>query len=716
MMKVVLVLAFDGFRHVGLVHAWETQPAVASPECDGNGVGAVAGCLPALPASESLLLQLGSGAPPQAAPTPESLLEENTKWWPWGEEDKCDATAMFGVIRQSAWRRHENKCKCKEKDHVLACEDDACPQIGRYFPEEGLGGRRCWCVVDQCPDWMSESTLDGALLGDSADTAKLTDSDKVGLAADAREDADEVLAEGGEEALRERQAYEKSFATEHQTAIRELRQHPEMKDGQVPCRRHAGAGEISGLYTFGSPGTAISPLSNPQREDGQFPGLRVFTQRIRQVLGFKWAYSDPVTFAAGIVGLKHPRMDAVALPVNQTPNWHWESGETCSSPRSDLGFWVKGHFMTEYTAQLAAHREKFDPLVWDMSELSKAVYLTDGREMNARDAARAGWNLVAQSKNAKLHKDDLVFQDHTSLYQNPVTRACTLAFVGTHQLSHWIVNLKLARTKFCGIPNVHKGFANQVRRVLRSPTWDSQMRPALAACPALYLTGHSLGAAQAQLIAACLQRAPAKGEPGWNDYQHLAWVPDPSKARTLPGLEPKIKACTLVAAGCYTLKDRAQCLSSLDGRSGYAGKCVWHPRRFHSNNLCETMAWVEKTKEGLTSDMEVGCQDQGPTLPAAESLLLQLGSGVPPQVAMERQPPPTPESLLEENDAGCGAAAAGGVRRKSAWRRQDQCKCKEKDHVLMCEDDMCPKIGRYFPEEGLGRRCWCVSVDVCQER
>jgi len=160
-MKVVLVLAFDGFRHVGLVHAWETQPAVASPECDGNGVGAVAGCLPALPASESLLLQLGSGAPPQAAPTPESLLEENTKWWPWGEEDKCDATAMFGVIRQSAWRRHENKCKCKEKDHVLACEDDACPQIGRYFSEEGLGGRRCWCVVDQChkvEDWSSEFT------------------------------------------------------------------------------------------------------------------------------------------------------------------------------------------------------------------------------------------------------------------------------------------------------------------------------------------------------------------------------------------------------------------------------------------------------------------------------------------------------------------------------------------------------------------------------
>merc|ERR1740121_2135700 len=90
--------------------------------------------------------------------------------------------------------------------------------------------------------------------------------------------------------------------------------------------------------------------------------------------------------------------------------------------------------------------------------------------------------------------------------------------------------------------------------------------------------------------------------------------------------------------------------------------------------------------------------------------LLQLGSGAPPQAAMERQPSPIPESLLEENDAKCNAVAAGGVRRKSAWRQfEHKCKCKKKDHVLMCEDDACPQIGRYFPEEGLGRRCWCVK-------
>jgi len=111
-----------------------------------------------------------------------------------------------------------------------------------------------------------------------------------------------------------------------------------------------------------------------------------------------------------------------------------------------------------------------------------------------------------------------------------------LAFTPTHHTTQWLVNLRFVPTKFCGIPNVHKGFRNQVRRAIRSSSWAQQMRPALAACSKLYVAGHSLGGAQAQLVAACLQRAPARGEDGWEDYKYLLWVPNATLTRTLPSL------------------------------------------------------------------------------------------------------------------------------------------------------------------------------------
>jgi len=341
--------------------------------------------------------------------------------------------------------------------------------------------------------------------------------------------------------LNEREAVRKIFATEHQVAVRKLRQHPDMmKYGPKQCKRYEGAGGITGLYTFGAPGTCICPFHNPLAEDGKFPGLRMLTQRVRTVLwGLTRTYSDPVPFVAGIVGMKHPHMDVLVLPMNMTPEWHDASYERSKFPRSDMAFWIDGHYQTTYTAEYLKHKDKFNPMVWEMMILSNAVspfYNNFTAELNAREAEKVGWNLVAQSLNTRLHEDDIIFQDNVSLYQHPGTQACTLSFVGTHHITQWIVNLRFTKAKFCGIPNVHVGFRDQVRRAIRSPTWESNIRPALEACPELYVTGHSLGAGQAQMVAACLQRAPAEGEDGWDDYKHLVWVPDASKARTLPSL------------------------------------------------------------------------------------------------------------------------------------------------------------------------------------
>jgi len=303
---------------------------------------------------------------------------------------------------------------------------------------------------------------------------------------------------------------------------------------EIPSTRYEGAGGISGLYTYGSPGTALAPLSNTLAKDGKFPGLRLVTQRLRRIFrGLVRTYHDPVPWFAGLVGMKHPNMDLLILPVGYTPELHATSEDVVRRPRSDMAFWVNGHFQTTYYRELESHKDTVDSKAWTMLHMSKAVQPDLNKNSsvgNARWASKVGWNLVAQSRAAKLGKVDVIVLDNTSLYQDPVSKSCAISFVGTHHLTQWLVNLRFRRGKFCGIKNIHRGFRNQVRRVITSKLWKEEVMTALASCPELYLTGHSLGAAQAQLVAACMQKAPAEGQDGWEDYQHLIWRPPVAEA------------------------------------------------------------------------------------------------------------------------------------------------------------------------------------------
>jgi len=233
-------------------------------------------------------------------------------------------------------------------------------------------------------------------------------------------------------------------------------------------------------------------------------------------------------------------MDAMFLPVNSTPEMVPASKKTSSLPRADMGMWFKGHHQDVYKAGFEPHRHAYDAQIWLMLHLARAVDPSvnkHDRNNCALEAAKAGWNLVAQSISTKLHRFDvLIPRDNSSLFQDPVTMACALAFVPTHHKMQYLANLRFTPASFCGIPHVHKGFRDQVRRAIRSPMWAAEVQPKLAACPKLSVAGHSLGAGQAQLVAACLQRAPAEGEEGWNDYKHFRWTPSAAQARVLPAI------------------------------------------------------------------------------------------------------------------------------------------------------------------------------------
>jgi len=296
---------------------------------------------------------------------------------------------------------------------------------------DGADAMRNKTDEDDEEDWMLEETLAHEWLsgGGASDREfnRLSEEEREEFAKAAHHAADEIAKEGQEEASSERQAWVEKFQTEHQAAVKQLRAHPTWRRMRpLPCRRVAGAGEISGLYTYGAPGAALSPLINPQRKDGKMPGMRVMTQRLEMVRGILRVYHDPFSFFAGLVGHKHAHMDALVLSVNKTaPQVHRASWATSLYPRSDMAFWTRGHKQDTYEAALLPHKDTFDPKVHEMLFVARAVDPSVNKysiEKNAEEARQVGWNLVAQSTSKKLHAFDVIHLDNTSLFQDPATQ------------------------------------------------------------------------------------------------------------------------------------------------------------------------------------------------------------------------------------------------------------------------------------------------------
>mmetsp|Transcript_85545 Transcript_85545/g.265993 ORF Transcript_85545/g.265993 Transcript_85545/m.265993 type:complete len:352 (-) Transcript_85545:105-1160(-) len=77
----------------------------------------------------------------------------------------------------------------------------------------------------------------------------------------------------------------------------------ELADGKLPSFK------FQTLYTFGSPASALQPLSNSQRKDGCFKGKRIFFAE------------DPIAHIGALFHLQHPRMDAIEIwPGTSTSN------------------------------------------------------------------------------------------------------------------------------------------------------------------------------------------------------------------------------------------------------------------------------------------------------------------------------------------------------------------------------------------------------------
>ena len=86
-----------------------------------------------------------------------------------------------------------------------------------------------------------------------------------------------------------------------------------------------------------------------------------------------------------------------------------------------------------------------------------------------------GWNLVAQTQ-----QDTLEAVDNIWLVQNTQSLDCVLAFEGTHTFAEFFGNLKSPSFGYCGLPDVHSGYADKLYWLMKYSM--PKLRPSLAKC------------------------------------------------------------------------------------------------------------------------------------------------------------------------------------------------------------------------------------------
>eukprot|EP00443_Scrippsiella_acuminata_P029535 CAMPEP_0115317354 /NCGR_PEP_ID=MMETSP0270-20121206/78611_1 /TAXON_ID=71861 /ORGANISM="Scrippsiella trochoidea, Strain CCMP3099" /LENGTH=1642 /DNA_ID=CAMNT_0002736821 /DNA_START=42 /DNA_END=4970 /DNA_ORIENTATION=+ len=111
-------------------------------------------------------------------------------------------------------------------------------------------------------------------------------------------------------------------------------------------------GKVGALYTFGAPAVSrTGMLKNKAREDGCFPGLRVYTRGSHRVEDYqiRFEVADPITYIMSAMGYSHAHSAVLSLDEdNVLHSGFSDCGSGWSGPKADLFFWFQGHTNTIY--------------------------------------------------------------------------------------------------------------------------------------------------------------------------------------------------------------------------------------------------------------------------------------------------------------------------------------------------------------------------------
>jgi len=256
------------------------------------------------------------------------------------------------------------------------------------------------------------------------------------------------------------------------------------------------SGYVTSLYTWGAAAVLDDQyLSNPRSADGCFQGLRVVNIDTQTLTG--WWDSDIVSGVANIVGYWHAKMPTARLS-NASERFDYPCGQ--EGPRPVFGT-VALHGQDVYESRAG---------LLSGEAYTMTRYFVTASYRIARDAAAytagSGYVLVGSSEwDAK----------ETHLFQHPSTKNCVLSFQGTtsERILDWWDNLRFYDVEFCGLgDNVHGGFRDQLRAILDTQSFRTNIQSKLPMCNELTVVGHSLGGALAALYSYCLNARSSGGE------------------------------------------------------------------------------------------------------------------------------------------------------------------------------------------------------------
>jgi len=294
---------------------------------------------------------------------------------------------------------------------------------------------------------------------------------------------------------------------------------------------------IGGIFAYAAPGSAQPGLQNP-RGSACFPGFRSAAVK-QQWFGQE---CDTATTITGVIGFRHPMMDFKLLDMKKS------SKSTFYRCNGDVGNRPRG------LSKIALHEKEgyrdatkeldlgWTNLTYVMAHMGNIVSYNNDADSAKAEGARLGWTMIgtAFDKGGGLY----VGKQVSHLFQKSSSKECILTFQGSSSIQDWTANLNIQKKPFCGYAPadafiapeddtsvlgvgeslVHKGFADALMQIVRSSEWQSNVRPKLSQCSTVYVTGHSLGAAQAELFGACINMAPQRGQTGYDEYKYMSYT------------------------------------------------------------------------------------------------------------------------------------------------------------------------------------------------
>lgn len=307
---------------------------------------------------------------------------------------------------------------------------------------------------------------------------------------------------------------------------------------RVKPKKRGTPATIGGIFAYAAPGTAQPGLQNP-RGGPCFPGVRTAAVK-KQWFGQE---ADTATTITGVLGFRHPYMDFKLLdlkdPSGKNKFYRCDS-EVPNRPRGTSK--IALHDRDGYANATQDLDLGWGRLLFDLAKIGIPESYNRNRTSANANAKKYGWNLIGSAVD-KGGSGLYVGEQVSHLFQKPSTKECMLTFEGSSSFEDWTANFNVQKRPFCGYSDatawiaedddvsvlgagqslVHKGFADALMQIVRNSGWQSDVRPKLKSCSKVYVTGHSLGAAQAELFGACVNSAPKPGQDGYEHYQYIGW-------------------------------------------------------------------------------------------------------------------------------------------------------------------------------------------------